>query len=135
MAKQGALPKLTPVEFETLGALWDDAPMTVTEILKAVNARRDVPVKRATMQVQLVRLEGKGWISHEANAKNVFLYRPNVKREEAADSIAAEMTNRVFGGSCVALFRSLFRSSEVSPDELARLHALIEEHKAKGAAE
>ena len=119
--------KLSPSEFEIMEALWaNQVEFTVTDVLQAVNARRQSPLKRATIQVQLRRLEDKGWLSRREDGRK-FYYLPTAGREAASADLARDLTERVFDGSCAELVRCLFKQNEVTLSEIERIRALLDE--------
>ena len=123
-----ALGKLSPAEFEIMEAVWAHAQeLGISEVMQKVNtARPGDPVKRATIQVQLRRLEEKGWLKHRVDGRR-FFYTATAGREAASAKMAGELTERVFDGSCAELVRCLFDSQEVSSDEIARIRSLLDE--------
>ena len=123
--------KLSPSEFEVMEALWaSEVELTITGVLQAVNAARDAPLKRATVQVHLRRLEDKGWLTHREDDRR-FYYRPTASRDAASADLARDLTERVFDGSCSQLVRCLFEQDEISEAEIERLRALIDEARAE----
>lgn len=123
--------KLSPSEFEVMEAFWaSDAELTITGVLDAVNASRATPLKRATVQVHLRRLEEKGWLAHREDGRR-FLYRPTASRDSASADLARDLTERVFDGSCAQLVRCLFERDEISEAEIERLRDLIDEAAGK----
>ena len=126
--KKGQLPKLTPAEFEIMDAVWKSGKLTVTEILRQVNAANNRDLKRSTIQVQVGRLEEKGWLTHRREG-NKFIFQSTVPRSEASAAIALDIGERVFGGSCVELVKAFFRRSAVSPEEIKQLRELIDKYE------
>jgi predicted transcriptional regulator len=126
--KKGQLSKLTPAEFEIMDAVWKAEELTVTEILREVNTANNRDLKRSTIQVQVGRLEEKGWLKHRREG-NKFIFRSTVPRSEASAAIALDIGERVFGGSCVELVKTLFRRSAVSPEEIKQLRELIDKYE------
>ncbi len=123
--------KLSPSEFEVMEALWTSGTdLTITDVLKAVNASRRTPLKRATVQVHLRRLEEKGWLKHREDERR-FYYRPTASREAASADLVRDLTERVFDGSCAELVRCLFEQDEISPAEIERLRTLVDEASAR----
>ena len=122
------LPKLTPAEFEIMNAVWEAGELTITEILNRVNATHRRKLKRSTIQVQVNRLEEKGWLVHREDG-NKFIFRSTMPRQEASAAIARDISERVFGGSCVELVKAFFSHSKVSPDELNQLRELIDKYE------
>ena len=119
--------KLSPSEFEVMEALWAaGSELTITGVLELVNASRGVPLKRATVQVHLRRLEEKGWLTHREDGRR-FFYLPTASREAASAGLARDLTERVFDGSCAELVRCLFERDEISPEEIDRLRAVGDE--------
>jgi predicted transcriptional regulator len=123
------LPKLTPPEFEIMDAVWNEKELSVTEIMKAVNAKSEKKLTRSTIQVQVARLEEKGWLNHHENG-NKFLLFATVPREEASMAIVQDVNERIFGGSCAELVKSLLNGREkVSPDEIKKIRSIIDKYE------
>jgi predicted transcriptional regulator len=123
------LPKLTPPEFEIMDAVWNEKELSVTEIMKAVNAKSEKKLTRSTIQVQVARLEEKGWLNHHENG-NKFLLFATVPREEASIAIVQDVNERIFGGSCAELVKSLLNGREkISPDEIKKIRSIIDKYE------
>jgi predicted transcriptional regulator len=57
--------KLSDANLEIMKEIWQKAgEVTINDIFEAVNAGRRKKVKRATIQVQMRRLEAYGWLKH-----------------------------------------------------------------------
>jgi predicted transcriptional regulator len=121
------LPRLTPAEFEIMDAIWNGHEMTVTEVMKQVNASKDKVFSRSTIQVQIQRLTEKGWLKYRDQGKT-FLYSATVKRAEASANIAEDVKKRVFGDSCAELVRALLDHSSISSGEIDELKQLIDQY-------
>ena len=121
-------PRLTPAEFEIMDVIWNGDQMTVTEVMKLVNSNSRREFSRSTIQVQIQRLAEKGWLNQHRQA-STFLYSASVPRSEATASIAEDMKERVFGGSCVDLVRSPLGPSDVTSRELEELKKIIKRHE------
>ena len=52
---------------------------------------------------------------------------PLVRREEVQAAAAAELVDKVFGGSASLLFASLLSGKQLPPEEVQRLRTLIDE--------
>jgi BlaI family transcriptional regulator, penicillinase repressor len=122
------LPKLTPAEFEIMNAVWDSGELTMTEIMDKVNASLRRNLRRSTFQVQVFRLEGKGWLIHREES-NKFIYKATAPRQKASAAIAVDIGERIFGGSCTELVKAFFSKSKVSPEEIKRLRELIDRYE------
>ena len=126
--KKVALPKLTPAEFEIMGAVWNAGELTVTEIMQKVNETHNRNLTRSTIKVQVGRLEKKGWLTHRQEG-NKFIYQSTTPHSEASASIALDIGDRIFGGSCVELVKAFFNHSAITPDEIRQLQELIDKYK------
>lgn len=104
--------------------LWKRHPASVLELLEAVNQGRDEPVTRNTLQTQLTRLEAKGWITRDDSSRS-HAYGPAVPAERGRTSVLAELKQRLFGGSSLALVRCLVESGEISEAELTELRKIV----------
>ena len=126
------LPKLTPPEFKIMKAVWDRKNLTVTEIMKAVNSESPKKTTRSTIQVQIRRLEEKGWLEHGIEG-NTFFHFATVLRENASMAIVQDVNERIFGGSCAELVKSLLGGSQkISSTELKKIRTLIDEYEDEG---
>lgn len=127
MAKK-ALPTLSAAEQALMDILWKKHPASVLELLEAVNQGRAEPVTRNTLQTQLTRLEAKGWIVRDDSTRS-HAYEPAVPEQRGRTSVLAELKQRLFGGSGLALVRCLVESGEISAEEIAELKKLIRQHQ------
>ena len=125
--EKDTLPRLTPAEFDIMDAVWNAGELTVTEILQKVNKLNNRNLKRATIQVQVGRLEEKGWLKHREEG-NKFIFTATVPRSEASAFIAYDIGQRIFGGSCVELVKAFFSKSKVSSEEIQQLRELIDKY-------
>ncbi|MDD3119235.1 MAG: BlaI/MecI/CopY family transcriptional regulator [Victivallales bacterium] len=118
-------PKLTAAEFAVMEAVWKSGEATVTAIMNYVNTDNDRSLARSTIQMQLFRLEDKGWLQRR-EVGNKFYFSATVPREDAQAMIAANVRRTFFGGSCAELVKALFSSTTtISPEEVDELRRLI----------
>ena len=110
--------------------LWRDSPKGLNELLDAVNAGRNEPVTRATLQTQLTRLENKGWLKRDDSAR-AHLYSPTVAEARGRRKVLSELKERFFGGSSLAMVRCLVESGDISDSELAELRKLVRDAEKK----
>ena len=117
-------PKLSPAEFEIMQAVWSLGEATINDVTARINQDRSVPVKRATIQVQLRRLESKKWLKH-IQSDRTFYYSALSGREEASAELADDIRRRIFDGSCADLVRCLFQHEKISSAEINELKTLV----------
>jgi len=117
--------KLSDANLEIMKLAWQKGEVTINDVLEAVNATRRDKVKRATIQVQMRRLETYGWLKHRKENRE-FYYAPRRGEEEAKVNILHGVRDRVFGGSYAELVKCLFAGSAVPEDELKRILVFLE---------
>ena len=127
MAAKG-LPKLTEAEFEIMKIVWARGEVTTNDVLEAVNARKPNKLKRTTIQVQMTRLEEKGWLIHRKESRT-FYYRATRGRKEVSAEITADINTRIFDGSYTDLVKCLFQSSKISHQEIKRIRKILDEYE------
>jgi BlaI family penicillinase repressor len=119
--------KLSDANLEIMKLAWQKGEATINDVLEAVNAPRKDKVKRATVQVQMRRLEKYGWLKHRKENRE-FYYSPLRGEEEAKNNILRNVRDRVFGGSYAELVKCLFAGSPVPDDELRRIVEFLKEN-------
>jgi BlaI family transcriptional regulator, penicillinase repressor len=122
--------KLSELQMAVMRVLWDRGEATVAEVHEALEEERELAM--TTVATILSRLEKQGVLAHRSQGR-LFIYRPAVPEQEVRRSMLADLTERLFSGDVAALVSQLLSAREVSPDELARVKALIEEkeHEAR----
>jgi len=117
-------------ELDVMGVLWDTGSATVAEV------RDKLPVDLAytTVLTILRNLEAKGVVRHEGEGK-AHRYFPLVARKAAGRSAVARLIDKMFGGDPSMLVSHLVSDHPLSPDELRKLHAALDERLAESATE
>ena len=116
--------KLSDASFEIMELIWQRKEASVQDIHAAVNARRDKPVKKETVQVQVSRLERYGWL-HRRREGKVYLYSARHDRDATTRAILRDVRDRVFGGSQSELIRCLLNETAVSDEEMHRIRDFL----------
>jgi len=122
------LPKLTDAEFEIMKIVWENAEATINQVLESINAQKPNILKRTTIQVQMTRLEEKGWLTHREEAR-MFYYKATRGREKASAEIAKDISSRVFAGSYAEMVKCLFQNAKVSRQEIKRIRKILEAYE------
>jgi len=117
----------TERELEILKILWDRGEATVREVYEEMGRRS--AVVQNTVQSFLRTMEEKGLVCHRIEGRT-FIYRPTVPRDETAQGLVSRLLQRVFDGAVDQLVQSALSLKQASPEELARLEALVAEAKA-----
>lgn len=126
-----SLPPLSPAEQALMDLIWQHQPVSVAALLDLVNADREEPITRNTLQTQLTRLEAKGWLLRD-DGERIRLYRAAVQGKKGRGKILSELKQRLFGGSGLSLVRCLVEEGGLSDEEIKDLKALIANHQKGG---
>ena len=92
----------------------------------------DAP-SRTAVRTLLRILEDKGHLAHDKHGRE-FVYRPTRPRQQVARSALRRLLTTFFDGSLEEAVAAHLAdpTTEMSPDELARLRRLIDEAQQKG---
>src|ERR1700688_1188406 len=90
---------LTDHELRLMEVLWRKELATVADVVKALPPP---PLTYSTVLTTLRTLEQKGHVTHEEEGR-AFVYRPAIRRADAAKSAVRHVLDRFFGSSPGAL--------------------------------
>ena len=119
------IPDITPAELRIMKVLWQVGSGTVGDVKDALTPRGgDAPAYTPvmTMMKQLAR---KGALEVD-RARQPFVYRPVVRREQVLTQRLRQFINTVYDGQAGELVLRLVEEAELSPDELKRIEERIE---------
>lgn len=126
---QSKLARLGRIELEIMHVVWDKGRATVQEVKDALSVTH--PAAYSTFLTMMRTLEQKGILKHDMHEDGrTYVYRPLVSREEVSTSMFQDIYYRVFRGSPERLLdaaKTLFRTEEITPEEVQRLRRLIAE--------
>jgi predicted transcriptional regulator len=120
--------KLSDANLEIMNIVWERGEVTINDVHKEINLKRKDTIKRATIQVQMKRLERYGWLKHKKVGRE-FYYSALRDQEESSKDILNNVRKKVFGGSRAELVRCLFADSKASSEELDRIMEYLEKIK------
>lgn len=119
----------TPRELDVISILWRLGSGTVSEVREQMEGP-DGPPSYTTVLWMLQTLEQKGYIRHTKEGR-AYRYHPILAPEETGRSALGRLLDKVFHGSAEFLLAQLVRESRLSPDEVRRMRALLDEQLAK----
>lgn len=119
--------QLTELQIAIMRVLWEKGQATVAEICEALRTERGLAL--TTVATLLSRLEKRGVVTHETRARQ-FIYRALVSEAEVRHSMVHELTERLFDGDVAQLMTHLLSGREISPGDLERIKAMLDEHAA-----
>lgn len=123
---------LSALQLSILRTLWERGEATVVEIWEAQHDERGLA--QTTLATMLTRLERRGVVTHRTEARQ-FVYRALVSEPEVQHSMVSELTTRLFEGDVTALVSHLLTAQEVSPGDLSRIRAMLNDAAASNSGE
>ena len=115
---------ITSAESQVMEALWRLGPSTTEELV--IEVKRSQDWGDATIKTLINRLLKKDVIQSE-RVRGRHQYRPLVQRNEYLTRESQGLLDRLFEGSLAPLISHFAEHRKLSPQEVTRLKALIEE--------
>ena len=107
--------KLTKLELEVMGALWDLGSASVREIQEQLPAKRRAAY--TTVQTIIYRLEEKGAVRRTKKIGNAHVFEAVVTREAAQGKLIDELLD-LFGGSARPLMAHLVEAGKLTLEDI-----------------
>lgn len=122
-------PQISEAEYEVMKVIWDNAPISTTEVIQQLSNTSDWNPK--TIQTLLQRLLKKGAISYEKKSR-VFVYSPVIEKNEYLKQESNSFLNRYFKGTANSMILNLIDNEMLSENELEELRHLLNRRDKKG---
>jgi len=119
-----AATNISDAEWQVMEVIWSRKAATAAEVIARLS-----PVtgwRHRTVRTLLGRLVDKGALATEAEG-NRYLYRPLVSRSKCVRAESRSFLNKVFAGNAPELLVHFVRSANISREEIAKLHRLLDE--------
>ncbi len=117
----------TDRELDIMAVLWERGAATVAEVRDALPD----DLAYTTVLTILRTLEEKGHVTHDEQGR-AHRYRPLVPKTKAEKSALSRLMKKLFQGSPELLLTQLVSDRKLSPDDLKRMRALIDDQLKKG---
>ena len=114
--------RISEAEQAVLDILWDESPLTATEVAERTQAERGWSVQ--TVKTLLSRLLAKKAVAYDVDGRR-FLYRPLVERGALAAAESRRLLDRLFGGRAAPLVAHLAERGELTAVDIAEIEALL----------
>jgi predicted transcriptional regulator len=114
---------LTEAELRLMKILWRRGESAVNDLVAAIPEGETLAYNSVLTTIRI--LEQKGYVEHRQEGR-AFIYRPCVAEQEASRSEVRHVLSRFFGNSRERLLLSMLGDGEITPEELQRLRAAIE---------
>ena len=128
MARPKRSDQLTPLELEIMKVLWEIGPASTQAVREKLSTSGDRELAYTTVQTMLNVLLRKHKVKRRL-ADRTHLYRPTQTRLEAVRLALGDVVDRLFGGSPESLVLGLVETRHLRPEQLAKLHALVQAKK------
>jgi predicted transcriptional regulator len=119
----------TERELEILKILWTRGEASVREVYDQMS--RTAPIVQNTVQAFLRTMEDKGLVKHRTEGRT-FIYRPVPQHEDTKKRLVSRVLQRVFDGAMDQLVQSVLSLRDPTPQELAKLRAMLDQAKGRG---
>ena len=113
---------LTNSEWYVLDCLWDSAPMTVMQLVAALQAK--VGWAKSTTITTINRMESKGLLRWESHGRGKQ-YWPTVERQEATRHETRSFLDKVYHGSIGLMMSAMTDGKTLSKEEVDQLYAIL----------
>jgi BlaI family penicillinase repressor len=124
----------TPGELEILKVLWDRGPLTVRDMLEALNAAQSRQRAYTSIMSLMNIMTDKGFLARKPQGR-AFVYSARVPRERTLGRIMKDLLGRAFAGSASALVAHLLDESNPTPEELAEIRRTVDAYKKQQSKE
>ena len=121
--------KLTSTEWEVYECLWEESPLTMTQIANRLSARTGW--SRSTGETLVRRMADKGLLRWEQGPR-AKLYYPVIDREDAVVRETRGFLRKVFGGSLGLLVNTMAEREELSQEEIGQLYDALRKLEERG---
>ena len=118
--------ELSNGEWTLMKALWDGAPLTITQLVAAM--KDTTGWDKHTIIPMLNRMEKKGAVRHESNGR-AKLFFPVLVREDAVKQETKHFLEKVFDGQVGVMLNAMVYHHRLSPEELEELTAILQKAK------
>lgn len=119
---------LSEQQLENMRVLWQRGEATVQEVRAALANQK--PLAVTTVTTMLSRLEKRGIINHRRENRQ-YVYFPLDSESDVRCSMVRELVSNVFKGDLKALLSHLVKESEIEPEDLDEIKAMIEAEENK----
>jgi BlaI family transcriptional regulator, penicillinase repressor len=119
-------PKPTDAELSILRVLWTRGPSTVRQVLDALNEDRPTGYTTALKLLQI--MTDKRLVARDETDRT-HIYRASLSEAETQRQLLDDLLARAFRGSAMTLVMQALSGANATPDELARIRQLLDEHE------
>lgn len=127
----GPKKSLSGLEHRVMEIVWESGRATAEQVRLALD--EETPLKDSTVRTVLRRLEEKGFVVHEVDART-YVYKPAVARQSAAVKAVRQIIDRFCGGSVEKLLVGMVADNMIDERELRDLAERIADEQQDGGS-
>jgi predicted transcriptional regulator len=116
--------KLTEVELEMMGVLWNLGEGTVTDVLSRLPPDRKLAYTSVSTMLRI--LEQKGVVKSRKEGRG-HLYQPLLDQKTYGKASVEDLVEKVFGGAPSAMVRTLLDIGGLTDSDLEAIRKVIDE--------
>ena len=114
--------ELTAAEWSILKAVWDNQPCAAPTVQETLQHRKNWSY--STVKTMMDRMVTKGLLT-TTRIRNLILYSAAISRKEAQRGEIMRAVKRAFDGALTPMMQFMLDNSELTPEQLNELEALI----------
>ena len=126
-------PHITAAELRILKVLWRSGPATVRDVKDALAAEGGEASAYTTVMTLMNQLAIKGAL-HVDKDRQPFVYKPAIRRDAVLSERLKQFLHTVFDGQAGELVLRLVEEGDLSPDDIKRIEAKIEQSEPQAQA-
>ena len=120
------LPRPTDAELAILRVLWARGPSTVRQVHEVLSRERPAAYTTALKLLQI--MADKALVARDETDRT-HVYTASVTEAETQRQLLDDLMTRAFRGSAMTLVMQALSGAKATPDELARIRQLLDEHE------
>jgi predicted transcriptional regulator len=115
---------LSGLQLDVVRVLWRRREASAAEVHAALEDERGLAL--TTVSTILTRLEKRGIVRHRVEGRT-FIYRAAVSEPQVRHSMVGSLLDSVFQGDPAELVNQLLSARDLSPGDLDRIRAMVDE--------
>lgn len=124
-------PQPTKAELEILRVLWALGPSTVRRVHEILRDTQEKDTGYTTVLKLLQNMTEKGLVRRDESTRT-HVYEAGISQKRTQRDLLRDLMDRAFGGSAASLVTQALNLKRTSPEELAEIRKLLDEHEGRG---
>lgn len=121
--------QISNAEWDVMEVVWGADSCTAADVIDRLGDSH--AWNHRTVRTLLARLVDKGAITFEADGSR-YIYRPAVSRQQCVRNESRSFVNKVFRGDVEALLLHFVSTTNLKPEQVEKLRALLDHNSTRG---